>query len=42
MGSDFYEEQAERFFQDTVTVDMQPLYQRFLQYVRRGKTNLYK
>ncbi|WP_286715540.1 class I SAM-dependent methyltransferase [Marinobacter sp. tcs-11] len=37
MGSDFYEKQAERFFQDTVAVDMQPLYQRFLQHVPQGE-----
>ena len=29
MGGRFYEEQAERFFQNTVAVDMQPLYERF-------------
>ena len=37
MGGDFYEERADRFFQDTVAVDMQPLYERFLQQVPAGQ-----
>ncbi|WP_185266667.1 class I SAM-dependent methyltransferase [Halopseudomonas xiamenensis] len=37
MGGCFYEEQAEPFFQETVAVDMQPLYERFLQYVPQGQ-----
>ena len=37
MGGDFYEEQADLFFQDTVAVDMQPLYERFLQQVPAGQ-----
>lgn len=35
-NSEYYERHAEQFFQDTVAVDMGPLYKRFLAYVPSG------
>ncbi|MDX1269011.1 MAG: class I SAM-dependent methyltransferase [Oceanisphaera sp.] len=36
MSLDYYQQQAERFYQSTVTVDMTPLYDRFLPRVPAG------
>lgn len=36
MSIDYYQQQAESFYQSTITVDMTPLYQRFLPYVPAG------
>lgn len=39
-SGDYYEQHAEQFYQDTIGVDMAPLYARFLPYVPSGKAIL--